>query len=387
MEYWPDTLGYRIDFFTIFSLLGVAQGFFLVLFFLGGKNSTNLVNRYIGLVLLVISLVVFEIFLCYSGAIIHFPHYVDFSEPFNFLFAPFIYLAITGLVDKHPKNWYWHLLPFVIYSLNHLFFLGQSETFKLNAFRHSYHPDLPELPNKQFFTEDLLGIKQYVNELSIMQMIFYVYPAYQYLSDFFKTKNYPHFWTVLRIKEYRWFFVFLYLQILSYGLWIFKVLFIFRDSWDNISAALQTLTIYAVNFFVIKDAIFQQSKSGDKKYQKSALSKTQGKAILQKLVQEMRNNQPYLNPKLTLKMLAEQINISPHHLSQVLNEQLNKTYYEWIAEYRVSAAKDLLVSPKYQHYKLVEIGTLAGFNSRSVFYKAFKKLEGCSPSAFKNAHH
>ena len=98
----------------------------------------------------------------------------------------------------------------------------------------------------------------------------------------------------------------------------------------------------------------------------------------------MKINQPYLNPELTLKSLAEQIKVSPHHLSQVLNERLKKTYYEWIAEYRVQAAKKLLQSPAYEHYKLSEIGKLAGFNSRSVFYKAFKKLEGCSPSEFKN---
>lgn len=384
MEYWPDTLGYRIDFFTIFSLLGVAQGFFLVFFFLFGQPAKSLVNRYIGLAILGISLVVLEIFLCYSGAIVHIPHYVDFSEPFNFLLAPFIYLAITSLVNKHPKNWYWHLLPFVIYFGNHLFFLFQSEAFKLNAFRYAYHPDLPELPNKQFFTDDLLGIKMYVNQLSILQTFFYFFPAFQHLKSFFKTNNYLHLWTVLGVEKYRWFFVFLYLQLGSYGLWIFKVLFVFRDSWDNVSAALQTLTIYAVNFFVMKDAIFQRQKSVDKKYQKSALSKAQGKAMLQKLAEEMTNNQPYLNPKLTLKSLAERINISPHNLSQVLNEQLNKTYYEWIAEYRVAAAKDLMIAQKYAHYKLEEIGTLAGFNSRSVFYKAFKKIEGVAPSKFRD---
>jgi len=386
MEYWPDTLGYRIDFFTIFSLLGVAQGFFLVFFFLFGKNGKSLVNRYIGLAILGISLVVLEIFLCYSGAIVHFPHYVDFSEPFNFLLAPFIYLAITSLVNKHPKNWYWHLLPFAIYFANHLFFLFQSEAFKLNAFRYAYHAHLPELPNKQFFTDDFLGIKRYVNELAILQTIFYIVPSLEQLKSFFKTHNYAHWWTVLGVEKYRWFFVFLYLQLASYGLWIFKVLFVFRDSWDNISAALQAFTIYAVNFFVMRDAIFQLQESADKKYQKSTLSVAQGKAILRKLAKEMTDNQPYLNPKLTLKLLAEQIKVSPHHLSQVLNEQLNKTYYEWIAEYRVAAAKDLMMAQEYTHYKLEEIGKLAGFNSRSVFYKAFKKIESCSPSEFKERY-
>ena len=155
------------------------------------------------------------------------------------------------------------------------------------------------------------------------------------------------------------------------------------DAWDNLGASFDTLTIYVLNFFILKDGLLQKEKQPEKKYQKSTLSQTQMNGILQKLTKEMEKHKPYLNPKLTLKILAESINVTPHHLSQVLNEQLNKTYYEWIAIYRVKAAKEIMLSKEKAHYKLEEIGKLAGFNSRSVFYKAFKKLEGCSPTQFK----
>ena len=174
-----------------------------------------------------------------------------------------------------------------------------------------------------------------------------------------------------------------FLKLLATTLWLFKVLFDVGDAWDNIGAAFDTFTIYALNFFILKDGLLQKENRPEKKYQKSALSQTQMESILRKLTTEMQEQQPYLNPKLTLKTLAERIKVSPHHLSQILNEQLHKTYYEWIAEYRVSAAKELLTSQKYTHYKLEEIGKLAGFNSRSVFYKAFKKLEGVAPSKFR----
>ena len=92
-----------------------------------------------------------------------------------------MYLAIAALVGKHPKNWYWHFIPFVIYFLNHSFFLFQSENFKLNAFRWSYHPELPELPNEQHFTDDFLGINKYVNELALLQGFIYLVPIFIYL--------------------------------------------------------------------------------------------------------------------------------------------------------------------------------------------------------------
>ena len=142
MENWPATLGYRIDFFTIFTLLGVVQGLFLSFFFLIGSGGRIRRNRYLGVILLGMSMVILEIFLCYSGYIVHFPHLVDYSEPINFLITPLIYLMVANLAGKHPSRWYWHLLPFVGYLLYHFCFLFQSETFKLNAFRHSYHPHL-----------------------------------------------------------------------------------------------------------------------------------------------------------------------------------------------------------------------------------------------------
>jgi len=383
MRNWPETLGYRIDIFTVFSLLGIAQGIFLVGFFLSKKN--DLVYRYTGFFLCCTILISLEILLCYSGVIVHIPHYVDFSEPFNFLIAPFLYLAVTAFIGKHPKHWYWHLLPFVIYLLNHQFFLFQSENFKLNAFRWAYHPELPELPNEQYFTDDFLGIKKYVNQLALMQGFIYIIPIFSYLRGYFQNQK-KSFWATVNQVRFRWFFVFLCLQFLDQLLYLFKVMFVFRDALDNLSASYQSFIIYVINFFVINDAIFQNPQRSEKKYEKSSLSDAQMTTILKKLFTEMKTNQPYLKTDLSLKTLAEQISVSPHHLSQVLNSKLGKNYYEWIATYRINAAKSLLQSEDYQHYKLEEIGRLAGFSSRSGFYKAFKKTEKCTPAEFKTQY-
>ena len=378
MENWPETLGYRVDFFTIFILLGMVQGFFLAIFFLLGKNKTF---KYLGAVLFALALVMSEIFLCYSGVIVHIPHFVDLSEPFNLFVPPAIYLMVASFVDKHPKNWYWHFLPFVLYFLYHFNFYLQGDIFKLNAFRNAYHDYLPELKHPPTFHADPWGIKNYINELTVFQSVLYVWPIWQLLKQFLQKQK--EVWATIIAPNARWLFAFLFLKVGLTILWFFKIFLNVGDAWDNVGASFDTFTIYLLNFFVLKDGLLQTEKKVEKKYQKSTLSQAQMEGILQRLIKEMNVNQPYLNPKLTLKVLAESINISPHHLSQVLNEQLQKTYYEWIAEYRVNAAKEILLSGEKAHYKLEEIGKLAGFNSRSVFYKAFKKLENCSPSEFR----
>lgn len=380
MEYWPDTLGYQIDFFTLFMILGIAQGLFLSAFFLMSKD---IVHRYLGAILFGVAFMISEVFLCYSGLIVHIPHYVDLTEPFNFFVPSVIYLMVAAWVGRHPKNWYWHFLPFLFYLGYHFCFYLQNETFKLNAFRDAYHGYLPELPNKQDFSADPWCIKQNVNEWSLLLYFLYVYPIFQLLKIHLKNRKID--WQWFFSPKRRWLFVFLGIKAFIWILWLFKVILEVRDAWDNVGAALETLNIYVLNFFILKDGLLPvfQEKIVPKKYQKSSLSPTQMKGILDKLTKEMETNQPYLNPKLTLKSLATSIKVSPHHLSQVLNEQLQKTYYEWIAMYRVNTAKELLLSGEKDHYKLEEIGKLAGFSSRSVFYKAFKKLVGCSPSEFK----
>ncbi|MEM1120725.1 MAG: helix-turn-helix domain-containing protein [Bacteroidota bacterium] len=382
MENWPETLGYRFDFYTAFIFLGAAQAIFLTLFFWLAPPNNNWTYRFLGAILLALGAIMLEIFLCYSGLIVHVPHLVDFSEPFNFLVPPAIYLMVLTFVGKRPRNWFWHFLPFVLYSLYHTQFFLQNEVFKLNAFRDAYHDYLPELPNKQYFSADPWCIKVYVNELSVLQALLYTYPIFLLIQAVFNQEI--RSWKNINNPAYRWIFTYLLLKFGLILLWLLKVVLEVGDSWDNVGASLEAMTIYVLNFFILKDGVLHRKGLSEKKYQKSTLSETQMDGILQRLTREMENQQPYLNPKLTPKILAEKLKISPHHLSQVLNEQLQKTYYEWIAEYRVAAAKHLLLSEDKAHLKLGAIGRMAGFNSRSVFYKAFKKLEGCSPSAFRN---
>ncbi|MFK7936131.1 MAG: helix-turn-helix domain-containing protein [Saprospiraceae bacterium] len=379
----PADFVYRIDFYAAFSLLGVVQGLFLAVFFLGSKANQLPRNRYLGGLLLILALVTLEIFLCYSGLIVHILHFVDATEPLNFAVAPLVYFFTIALINQRPQRWYLHFLPFALYFGYSLFFFLQSSAFKYNAFRHAYHPDWAKLSNIQLFHADPLGIKDFVNELSIIHFLCYLPLIILALRQFFQQQKRKHWWVIFQSKKYGWQIGLLCLIGISYGLWLYKVLFIFRDLGDNIGAALNTFIIYYVNFFVIKNGILTAPTAPTPKYEKSTLTAAFKQRILVKLESEMNEQQRYLDPQLSLQALAEYINATPHHVSQVLNEQLQTTYYEWLASYRVAAAKKLLQSTDYQHFKLEEIGKKAGFNSRSAFYKAFKKVEEETPAAYR----
>jgi AraC-like DNA-binding protein len=119
------------------------------------------------------------------------------------------------------------------------------------------------------------------------------------------------------------------------------------------------------------------------KYSNSNLCEEQVQKICDSLERRMKENKLYLRPNLNIVQLANEVNCSKHHLSQVLNEQLQKSYYDYINCLRIEEAMHLLTEPRYQHYKIASIAYDAGFNSLSTFNDAFKKHTGKTPSDYR----
>jgi len=88
----------------------------------------------------------------------------------------------------------------------------------------------------------------------------------------------------------------------------------------------------------------------------------------------------FKNPNLTLPLLAKKINIRPQLLSQLLNNNLNKSFSQFINEYRIEEAKHLLKTDT--HLKIEAIAEKCGFNSNSTFYTAFKKITNTTPAKY-----
>ncbi|MEN3159210.1 AraC family transcriptional regulator [Alkalimonas sp. NCh-2] len=120
--------------------------------------------------------------------------------------------------------------------------------------------------------------------------------------------------------------------------------------------------------------------AGADKYQRSALGEAQTERIANKLQQAVYQQQLYLDPALTLYKLAEQLGVSPQYLSQTLNQRLQQSFYDYINEARVAAARQLL---QHSQDSVLSIAMAVGFNARSSFYKAFKASTGLTPAQYR----
>ena len=97
----------------------------------------------------------------------------------------------------------------------------------------------------------------------------------------------------------------------------------------------------------------------------------------------MNEKKPYLKNELRLNDLAELLPISPHHLSQFLNEYNKTSFFDFINEYRVQEAKRII--QETPEFTLLQVGYEAGFNNKTSFVNAFKRFAGQTPSIYRKS--
>ena len=90
----------------------------------------------------------------------------------------------------------------------------------------------------------------------------------------------------------------------------------------------------------------------------------------------------YLNPNLNLKNLAAFIDTNPVFLSQVIKENFNTHFNDFINAYRIEEAKKLLKSVGDKEVRLPWIALKSGFNTSSAFNLSFRKHTGLHPKTF-----
>ena len=118
----------------------------------------------------------------------------------------------------------------------------------------------------------------------------------------------------------------------------------------------------------------------------ATLEQTDWKEDLEKLEVYMAAEKPYLNPTLSLRLLAANIDIHPNQLSWLINNGIGKNFNEYVNLKRIEHFKKLVIDPKNSHISLIGLAYESGFNSKSVFNTTFKKEVGLTPKAYQKAH-
>lgn len=375
----------RLDLFSLLILLGIFQAFFLSAFFLSKKNRKLRSNRVLGIFLISLSLIITEHWLNYTGYMARVVFLDNFSEPLNFAIAPICYLYFKShLHYSFSKKDFYHFIPFVFYLFYCFFYYLQTNEFKFNSFLWVNHPDWESISYVQHFHDDPLSLRKYINWLTFSHFSIYLILSYRLLVHQIKKES-NSFWKI-QDSQLCWLRSMLLHFIAVLLLFVVTKSVLGRDLGDYLIASYITLTIYLTSIKLINDSsFFQQNKFlPKKKYSKSSLLEEQKERIEKQLRMVMCEQEYYTNNRVSLADLSKQIGEATHHVSQVINEQIGKSFFEWIAELRIEKAKSILAAYKTYDITIEELAERVGYNSKSSFNKAFKKLTSQTPSEYKN---
>ncbi|NML24092.1 helix-turn-helix transcriptional regulator [Pseudoflavitalea sp. G-6-1-2] len=149
-----------------------------------------------------------------------------------------------------------------------------------------------------------------------------------------------------------------------------------------------TLYLYITLIFYSSDKSVRNLLSGSEaeppvKTEKRRIAEQDASIWMDKLEKAIHSKELYKDPNLKLNDLAQQINIPGHLLSQLLNDNLGKSFSTYINEFRIREACNLIVSNDRLTFEA--IGYEVGYNSKSTFYTAFKKVTDTTPALFKES--
>jgi len=170
---------------------------------------------------------------------------------------------------------------------------------------------------------------------------------------------------------------------------VFDILYLLnigRYAGSSVMGGIVVIVIYIIGYMGWRQPeIFAGNAftAAAEKYKSSPLSLPEMQRFKKQLTDIMEKDKPFLNSLLTLKELAGRMGIQSYRLSQVINQQFNQNFFDFVNYYRIKEAKARLSDPKNAHLSILAIAYDVGFNSKSAFNTAFKKHTGMTPSRFR----
>ncbi|GIJ93295.1 transcriptional regulator [Capnocytophaga stomatis] len=316
-----------------------------------------------------------------------YPHLVGLTHPFPLLHGPFLYLYVVFSLrsdQKFRRKDMLHFLPFVIDYLGMFpFIFGYTAQQKLLMDSQDINSEY-----QWFFIISLVSFV--ISGITYPVLSYRKITKYQQLinDNFAYEEGISLRWLKVFIMGLG--IIFLVGTIIILMREVFQIDFGFNS--DLIIFVLIVLLVFLIGFSGIRyQGIFTEKAIKEhsiveaktvSEYRKSGLKSDEVTQLHQEMLSLMEEKKPYLEPKLTLNQLAEQLAISSNNLSQVINQCEGKNFYDFVNSYRVDEFIKRATNDKNKGLNLLGIALDSGFNSKSSFNQVFKKHTGDTPSNY-----
>lgn len=376
---------------NIISIISIFQALLFAIYLITNNPKGHASNFFMAVFLIVIAI---DFGASFSGYYVYpvAPNLGMFLSMTIYLGSPalFLYIKSSLYTDFRLKRAdLLHLLPFCIINLSFFPFY-----YLTNMIGDSV------IPNSNQIIRSYLIPLNYI--LLHIQIIAYLIASYILLRHYRKLflENYSD----AASSKYNYLFQLILILVITNVITIVKNYALF-----NIEGPLYEYSLHMVNLgalFVICWMVFKALKSpelftgvssdmqtardilrGDNNGKSFKIEyDDQTEARIQKVQSHMEESNAYLDASLSLEALAAQMGLPAKELSLVINHNLGLHFFDFVNEYRINHAKEILSDDARKELTVLEILYEVGFNSKSSFNTEFKKRTGLTPTEYRRKH-
>ena len=360
---------YLLSFLLTFQLLFV--GIFLITHKKGNRRN----NTLLGTLFILIAWNIGGLTLQMNGVVLKWEFLLHIDDGFFLLYGPIIYLYARGVIYRDFKLSGRNLLHLIPYLLL---------TILLLSLR-----DLTPGTSEEIIQNELPW--QFYLISAIMYAHFYVYLGLTYKSLQKYRQIIKNKYSLIDQINLDW----LSFSLNTFGIVAFVSLIQnFIGLTRNRAVFIVTLALFLIFvFYFVNKVIFKALRQPEifagitqyetTKYLGSNLTSGHIEAYRKELLDLFSADKPFLDPQLSLADLSEKLSVSTKHLSQVINQSFNKSFFDFINTYRIQEVQQILIESVDEKLTVLEAMYKVGFNSKSSFNTAFKKETGQTPTEFR----
>jgi AraC-like DNA-binding protein len=384
-------LGFHFNEYSTPLLFGFVQGWlYAILLWVRAWREERLSDALLGGVLVGLGFNIWEYMLGFGGVEVLWRQLEFFPRGLGLLFPPLCYFYLKSQLDadfRLAKRDFRHAIPFLIDAGYHVAVFVQGPAF-VEGWKGSVHYPY--------------HVAEFTAAVSLFSSLYYLRRALQLYRQY-------RAWTNTQFSapdtvSFRWFrnFIVALASGLAFGLVMDGVdiwldLNYWQDWWDNLYGVLMiyyvSITGYAqpqprrLTFSPPATAPEPQPAQAEPGVSPGAAGPAEAlggelEAWKRQLLNLMDVEKPYLEAELSLPDLARRLQMLVPLLSQVINEGTGKNFNDFINGYRVAEFLRQAREPANAHLSLLGIALNSGFNSKSTFNRAFKKVTGASPKEY-----
>jgi AraC-like DNA-binding protein/uncharacterized membrane protein YjjP (DUF1212 family) len=315
-----------------------------------------------------------------------------FRMTISLLIMPVFYLYIKAVCYSDFRLKSKHLLLLIPFALANLVFIPRfywaTATESISIYEH-----FKQMPEIRFFY--ILGELQYAFYIIWVFIILKKYKEI-YLENYTNVNN----------SSYKWLFQMMVFFLIAHCIVIFKSLIRYTDYnvlFNSSNVIISAIALLISCWFVLKalnnPELFKgvdsnmllvnevlNTKDSATAREHFETPKSEAIALQIELVKKhVLENEPYLEPSLTIQELAKQVSIPVRDLSVLINHHMNQHFFDFVNEFRIEKAKQILKDSSKSKHTVLEILYEVGFNSKSSFNTAFKKHTNKTPTEFRNS--